>query len=310
MKKTICVEMLIAMAFASLCGTATAAEQAKSSATPQDPNEFTTARLRGKGFDAIATSKRTRGGPKAPAYTLENAVCNFSTEPGRTLVFDWPEAAFFTEGGGPAPANTCKVLTREGVMSTETDDKSNVLLTTQKMPFAATTFRRARNKTDEIFDWVASKLSMRPASSGPAANGTEVSITTYFSGRRVQHVVESSKSDAVFYMALPSLSPAARTDISAQLVSQGQAALGGRIDTRGAFAEEIQSGPQREKFLQFLGGPAEYLVKLVSPSKLQIVWAAQRSAGTPVSWSDLPVVMTEMKALSAGFSYSAPDATE
>lgn len=44
--------------------------------------------------------------------------------------------------------------------------------------------------------------------------------------------------------------------------------------------------------------------------KAELGWPAVHAAGTPVMWSDLPVVMTEKQTLSAGFSYATPDATE
>ncbi|OZI19602.1 hypothetical protein CAL26_18525 [Bordetella genomosp. 9] len=291
-----------------VCGAAMADTADRSPASlpgPQATQSFVTQHLRSQYTDAVAASYRMPSPNGSPGYTLENAVCNFSTLLPE-LVFDWPAAGFLTQGAGGARPDFCKVYTRDGVPETAVDDRSNVLLTTQRIAFPATTFTRKQTPADTLLGWLRSTISDRPASAGPGANGSDVSISTYFKNKRVTQVVENQSPESVLYLALPDLDERVLASLSDQLRAQGQAERGGRIGARSDLAADMRSEQDRVTFNRLFGDAARYLVKLVQPSKIELAWDMAPPAGQALEWADLPVVVVQRGALTAGFRFATP----
>jgi hypothetical protein len=136
-----------------------------------------------------------------------------------------------------------------------------------------------------------------------SANGSDVSITTYFREKRITLVVENGMADSAMYLALPAMSDQTREGLIRQLRSQGQS-QGLVIATKSAFMNDLRSEQDRQKFNQFYGDSVTYLVKLALFQKIQLVWDTTTPTAS-AEWVDLSVVVVKDGALTAGFQYAS-----
>ena len=305
---------VVSVALALVLAQTNAAEASKATKKKQqtvDSNQLVTPHLKNanSNFDVVAISTREDSKRIAKALKVENAVCNFGNDPDpkKRLVFDWPSAGFFSQGGGSVPAQMCKVTVRDGIAGTEVDSEANILLTTQRQSFAAPTFRRIRDNIERTIDRVSSSVGLRSVAPGSGVIGSDMSITTFFKEKRIELNIDGDLKNNVIYLALPALPEQQIQALTSQLQQPMFAKTGSRIGTREAVLRDMVA-EDVSKANELLGSGVKHVVRLQNVQKAALTWSTNAPANSPLRWAELRVLLTDSENhLTTAFTYASPE---